>query len=398
MHDRGQPLHAFDADQIGGNKVLVRRAKAGEKFTTLDGEERELDAADLLIADDKNGMCLAGVFGGEKSGVSDSTTKIFLESACFDPVSVRKTAKRHQIGTDSSFRFERGVDPNQTADALWVAVKMLEEIAGAQVTSEIQDHYPAPVAPLELTVNIDRVNGLIGKELPNKEILSILNSLDIEVKSEDGMEWSLAIPTYRIDVTREADVVEEILRIYGYNNIEIPTKMGMVVTHSDGPDKHAIHNTLAELLCGAGFTEMMNNSLTASSYANLLGGEEKERVSMLNPLSKELDTMRQTLLWNGLETIAYNRNRKRPDLRLFEFGKVYSRAGEEFIEQEKLGICLTGSRRPENWDTKAEDSSYADLLAVVQQLLQKTGVKAQQKDLESPLYAQAVSHAPRSPS
>jgi len=375
MHELGQPLHFFDADKIDGKKVIVRRAKDKEKFTTLDDTERELHADDLMICSADKPMCIAGVFGGIHSGVSIETKNVFIESACFNAVSIRKSAKRHQLNTDASFRFERGVDPNGSMRALKRAVQLLEEITGAKLVTKYSDHYPVKVEPQILTVNMDRIYSLIGKELQDDQVKGILRSLDIGTEKMEGSSWTLSIPTYRVDVTRESDVAEEILRIYGYNNIPLPERMTTSITFNDKPDKEKVKNNVSNILTGMGFTEMMSNSLTNVDYMKWMTKDEKSVVKMLNPLSSDLGILRQSLLGNGLEAIAYNQNRKSPDLRLFEFGNVYFKKEEGHSQKELLGIYMTGKRSAENWDNQNQDLTYSDLLAVVDQIINKFGIE-----------------------
>ncbi|MFT5024737.1 MAG: phenylalanyl-tRNA synthetase beta chain [Flavobacteriales bacterium] len=371
MHELGQPLHFFDADKIKGKKVVVRRAKAKEKFITLDGAERELHEEDLMICDENDPMCIAGVFGGIESGVSETTKNIFIESACFNAVSLRKSAKRHQMNTDASFRFERGVDPNGSMRALKRAVHLLEEFAGAKLASSYYDQYPVKVEPLELTVNMDRIYTLIGKVLEEDSVKNILRSLDIDVLEQKSAEWKLAIPTYRVDVTREADVAEEILRIYGYNNIPLPDRLTTSLAFNESPDREKVKNNLSNMFTGMGFTEMMSNSLTNAEYASWMVKEEESIVKILNPLSSELGILRQSILGNGLEAIAYNQNRKNPDLRLFEFGNIYFKKEKGYAQREVLGVFMTGIRAVENWDNQDQGVSYSDLQAVINQTLGK---------------------------
>ena len=375
MHDLGQPLHAFDADRIGGDRVVVRRAEAEETFITLDGEERRLDSEDLMICDANASMCIAGVLGGLDSGVTEGTKRIFLESACFNPVSVRKSAKRHGVSTDSSFRFERGVDPNGTIQALGMAVQLLVEYAAARVTSPVFDHYPEPVTPHRVELDLDRATRLIGKELTEFDIQNILETLDISVDEKNGRHWRLSIPTYRTEVTRPADVVEEILRIYGYNNIEIPERWSFSLDQSASLERFRVKGDISQWLNGVGFTEIMNNSLSAGSHNDLMGDLADQAVRILNPLSVELDTLRQRMLWGILQTVSHNRNRQRPDLQVFEFGSVYRRSEEGFQETETLALAVTGAAVPEHWQSgnKAQDT-YA-IHAVIRALGERFGLK-----------------------
>lgn len=348
LHGLGQPLHAFDAAAIKGNKVVVKTGLAGTIFKTLDGIDRNLFADDLMICNAEEPMCIAGVFGGAASGVSESTKAIFLESAYFNPVSVRKTSKRHGLKTDASFRFERGTDPDMPVFALKFAALLIQEVAGGEVSSEIIDLYPNPVAPFEVELSYKNVDRLIGKALGNDIIKNIITALDIQVVNETAEGLSLKVPPYRVDVTRDVDVIEEILRIYGYNNIEIPTQIRASLNNSGRPDKDTVQDTISDLLTANGFNEMLANSLTKSAYAQNID----EAVKILNPLSNDLDIMRQTLLYSGLEAVAYNQNRKAADLKLYEFGKVYNVRGDKYIESQRFSVFMTGRVSLENWDDR----------------------------------------------
>ena len=370
LHDLGQPLHAFDADAIKGNTVLVKNCAEGTLFKTLDDVERKLSADDLMICDTEEPMCIAGVFGGAKSGVKESTTAIFLESAYFNAVSVRKTSKRHGLKTDASFRFERGTDPDMTVFALKRAALLIQEVAGGKITSEIFDHYPAPVAPFEIEVTYKNIHRLIGKEIPHGEMKGIIEALDIEVVGETGEGLSLKVPPYRVDITREVDIVEEILRIYGYNNIEIPTQVRASLNNSNRPEKDNVQNLISDLLTANGFNEIMSNSLTKSAYSSDLD----KAVKILNPLSSDLDVMRQTLLYSGLEAVAYNQNRRNADLKMYEFGKVYEIEEDKYKETQRFAIFLSGADKAEQWNQKANPVSFYNLKAVVDGLISKLNI------------------------
>ena len=323
LHETGQPLHAFDAKKITGNKIVVKTLSEKTKFTTLDEVERDLSAEDLMICNEKEGMCLAGVFGGLDSGVSDSTTSIFLESAYFNPVSVRKTAKRHHLSTDSSFRFERGCDPNMTLYALKRTALLIQEIAGGEISSEIVDIYPNEIKHFEVELTYKKLDSLIGEKIEREAVKSILTDLEIEIVSETQNGLSLKVPPFRSDVQREVDVIEEVLRIYGFNTVKIPSKLNTSISHSDEVNPEQIRNITSDLLSSNGFSEIMNNSLTKESYIHLISElNEEENVKILNPLSQDLNVMRQSLLFSGLENISYNINRKNQDLKLYEFGKT----------------------------------------------------------------------------
>ena len=371
LHDLGQPLHAFDADKIAGGKVVVKNCAEGTTFITLDGIERKLSADDLMICDAEKPMCIAGVFGGAGSGVSTSTKNIFLESAYFNAVSVRKTAKRHGLKTDASFRFERGTDPNLPVYALKRAALLIKELAGGTISSEIYDNYPAPVEAFAVEVTYEHIDRLIGQQIPHDEIKGIIKGLDIEIVNETAEGLSLKVPPYRVDVTRDVDVVEEILRIYGYNNIHIPTQIRASLNNSIRPDKDAVQNQLADLLTANGFNEILSNSLTKSAYSNNLD----TAVKILNPLSSDLDVMRQSMLYSGLEAVAYNQNRKAADLKLYEFGKVYSVQEDKYIETQRFAIFITGNNTSEVWGQKANAVTFYNLKAIVDGIIEKINVK-----------------------
>jgi phenylalanyl-tRNA synthetase beta chain len=371
LHDLGQPLHAFDADAIAGNTVIVKNCTEGTLFKTLDDVERKLSADDLMICDAEKPMCIAGVFGGANSGVKATTKNIFLESAYFNAVAVRKTSKRHGLKTDASFRFERGTDPDMTVFALKRAALLIQEIAGGTISSEISDFYPNPVQPFEIEVTYKNIHRLIGKEIPHGEIKAILTGLDIDIVGETGEGLSLKVPPYRVDITREVDIVEEILRIYGYNNIEIPTQIRASLNTSNRPEKDTVQNLLSDLLTANGFNEIMSNSLTKSAYSSDLD----KAVKILNPLSSDLDVMRQTLLYSGLEAIAYNQNRKAADLKLYEFGKVYELGEDKYIETQRFAIFLTGADAAEQWNQKSKMVSFYNLKAIVDGIIHKLNIK-----------------------
>jgi phenylalanyl-tRNA synthetase beta chain len=370
LHDLGQPLHAFDADAIKGNTVVVKNYPEGTLFKTLDDVERKLSADDLMIGNTEEPMCIAGVFGGAESGVKATTKNIFLESAWFNSVSVRKTSKRHGLKTDASFRFERGTDPDMTVFALKRAALLIKEIAGGLISSGISDHYPAPVAPFAIETTYKNIDRLIGKAIPHGEIKAIITALDIEIVGETGEGLSLKVPPYRVDITREVDIVEEILRIYGYNNIEIPMQIRASLNNSVRPEKDTVQNLLSDLLTANGFNEIMSNSLTKSAYSSNLD----KAVKILNPLSSDLDVMRQTLLYSGLEAIAYNQNRKNADLKLYEFGKVYQLDEEKYTETQKFAIFLSGADRQEQWNQKVNPVSFYNLKAIVDGILTKLNI------------------------
>lgn len=372
QHELGQPLHAFDAAQIAGNKVVVRLANEGEKMVTLDEVERTLSANDLVICDSEKPMCIAGVFGGINSGVTEKTTTVFLESAYFNPVFVRKTARRHGLNTDASFRFERGCDPSMTIMALKRAAQLMVEVAGGEVVTAINDIYPSEIKPQHISFRWEKAFTLIGKQLEKDVVKNILRDLEIEILSETEEALELSIPLYRTDVTREADVVEEVLRIYGYDNIESPSAMRISLQAAQKPDVEALQNKVSDFLTSNGFSEMMSMSLTKSKYLELPqdAGEGKDTVvELLNPLSNDLAIMRQNLLYSGLEAIAYNRNHRNPDLRLYEFGKVYHKYNDKYHEEKRLALFLSGRRHVESWNNSNDDVSFMDLKGAFENIL-----------------------------
>ena len=375
LHETGQPLHAFDAKKITGNKIVVKTLSEKTKFITLDEVERDLSAEDLMICNEKEGMCLAGVFGGLDSGVSHSTTSIFLESAYFNPVSVRKTAKRHHLSTDSSFRFERGCDPNMTLYALKRAALLIQEIAGGEISSEIVDIYPNEIKHFELELTYKKLDSLIGEKIEREAVKSILTDLEIEVVSETQTGLSLKVPPFRADVQREVDVIEEVLRIYGFNTVKIPSKLNTSISHSDEVNPEQIRNITSDLLSSNGFSEIMNNSLTKESYIHLISElNEEENVKILNPLSQDLNVMRQSLLFSGLENISYNINRKNQDLKLYEFGKTYHKVEGENQEKEHLMLLLTGKVNSENWNTTKDKTDFFVMKEKVEHILFRLGI------------------------
>jgi phenylalanyl-tRNA synthetase beta chain len=376
MRELGTPLHAFDVRSLNG-KIVVRTANEGEKFVTLDGVERTLSKDNLMITNGKTNLCIAGVFGGAESGIKDDSTDVFLESAYFNPVSVRKTAKFHGLNTDASFRFERGVDPNLTEYALKRAALLIQEIAGGEIAMETAEVYPNKIVNKTVEFSYDRCNRLIGTMIPRIEIDRILNSLDITIiKSTDGVVL-LDIPAYRVDVTREADVVEEVLRIYGFNNVPLPEKLNTSIGVFPKPDIEKVQNVLSEMFVGKGLVEMLNNSLTSSVYTEKLGGETlqtKRNVEMLNPLSQELDVMRQSLLFNALEVVEHNQNRQHADLKLFEFGKVYHKYESGYSENKRLILVLTGKKERESWNASKDVISYYSIKGLVSAVFSRLGL------------------------
>ena len=375
LHETGQPLHAFDAEKVLGNKVIVKTLKEKTKFTTLDEVERELSSEDLMICNNSEAMCIAGVFGGLDSGVSDSTTNIFLESAYFNPVSIRKTAKRHTLSTDSSFRFERGCDPNMTIYALKRAAILIKEIAGGEISSEIVDVYPNKIEHFEVELTYSKLDNLIGEKIERESVKSILKDLEIELEKETENGLSLKVPLFRTDVQREVDVIEEILRIYGFNTVKIPTKLNTSISYSDEVNPETLRNTISDLLSSNGFSEIMNNSLTKESYTKLIPELEVEQnVKILNPLSQDLNVMRQSMLFSGLENISYNINRKNHDLKLYEFGKTYHKVEEENQERQHLMLLLTGKVNSETWNENNNKTDFFVLKEKVEHILFRLGI------------------------
>ena len=376
LHDLGQPLHAFDAEKIEG-KIRVKTLASGTKFTTLDGIERELHQDDLMICDDNNPLCLAGVFGGQDSGVSDTTTSIFLESAYFNPVSIRKSAKRHGLNTDASFRFERGIDPEIGIYALKTAAILIQDIAGGKISSEIQEHTQPLTEKVNLFISYAKITQVIGSEIPKDTLIKILNSLEIEVYNVNEDGFAMTIPRYRVDVTREADVIEEILRVYGYNNIEVSSSLHTVFPSFDLKSPHKVEQTAAQLLVGHGFSEVMNNSLTNPAYAGLSKQlDDVAKVNLLNPLGQDLSQMRSSLLFSMLEVVQFNSNRQQKDLNIYEFGKTYSTFEKTYKESKRLGICITGNKHSELWNSPSTKSSFFDLKAIVINVLSRLGITA----------------------
>ena len=375
LHGLGQPLHAFDADHIVGRKLVVKTAEAGTVFTTLDGVKRTLDAEDLMIYDAEKPLCIAGVLGGQDSGVSHSTRNIFLESAYFDPVSVRKTAKRHSISTDASYRFERGINIEDCKYALMYAAVLIENIAGGVISSDVIDFYPKKKDDFQVFLAFENVDKLIGQKIPRDTIKSILHSLDIKVSSLTERGLGLLIPSYRVDVQREADVIEEILRIYGYNNISFSEKINASMSHSSKYDDLNMQNVVAAQLIGQGYYEIMTNSLVSEKEITSYEATPEEAVKLLNPLSSDLGYMRTNLLFSGLEVVSYNINRKRSDLRLFEFGKNYRVRDGKYDEQKHLLLYLTGNQLPQSWITTPRPVSFFELKGSVEALFERLGLK-----------------------
>ena len=401
LHETGQALHSFDADKIKGHEIHVRNAKEGEKFVTLDGVERTLSAADLMICNAEEPMTIAGVFGGLESGITDQTKNVFLESAYFDPVSIRKTARRHQLSTDASFRYERGCDPNNTVYVLKRCALLIQEVAGGEVAMQISDNGQTAFEPWPVEIDINRVNALIGKELGEEQIETIIRALEMDIYSKQGTVWKIGVPRYRVDVQRECDVVEDILRIYGYNNVEFPEKVNTNLSYHPKPNPVALQTRISEQLSAQGFNEILNNSLTKVSYYEHSTEYPLDHcVKVLNPLSQDLGVMRQTLLYGGLESIQRNANRKNADLKFYEFGncyhydatKVSSRKEKEpdwevdplfaYSEEPHLALWITGNKTIQSWVHKGEACSFYQLHAYVNNVLRRLGVDVSRCVLE----------------
>lgn len=375
LHELGQPLHAFDAAKISG-KILVKTCPAGTKFTTLDDVERTLHEEDLMICDEAGPLCIAGVFGGKESGVTESTVNIFLESAYFNPVSIRKSAKRHGLSTDASFRFERGIDPTITEFALKRAALLIQEVAGGEITSDIIDIYPKKIEDFPVFLNFAKTAKLIGQELPKETIKKILASLDIKVNSVTDAGLGLTIPAYRVDVQREIDVIEEILRVYGYNNINFTKKLNATVSNAPRTEDYKLQNIIGNQLNSQGFHEIMSNSLTTAEYVSLSNFlKEEHNVTILNPLSNDLSVKRQSLLFSGLEAVSYNINRKNANLKLYEFGKSYHRIGDAFDEQKHLTVFLTGNRQSESWTSADKPGDFFLFKGYVDGIITRLGLQ-----------------------
>ena len=409
LHEMGQALHAFDADEIKGNAIHVRYAKAGEKFITLDGVEREMNERDLMIANTEEAMCIAGVFGGLKSGVTEKTKNVFLESAYFDPVTIRKTSRRHQLQTDASFRYERGCDPNNTLYVLQRAALLIQELAGGEIAMNIVDTVNGDFKPWDVTIDINRVNSLIGKAIGEDTIETILQALEINIVAKLGDSWQLEVPRYRVDVQRECDVVEDILRIYGYDNVEFPEKLNTSLAYGVKPDPEKLRRRIAEQLTAQGFNEILNNSLTKVSYYEPLTQLTLDTcVKIMNPLSQDLGVMRQTLLFGGLESIARNANRKNADLKFYEFGNCYHYNGElkiknyeliqndplkAYSEEPHLALWITGNKAAQTWVRKEEKTTFYQLRAYVNNILVRLGVdlsKTTVERLENELFSDGL--------
>ncbi len=393
LHELGQPLHAFDADKIEGKKVIVQTLPAGTKFITLDGIERELADDDLMICDATKPMCIAGVFGGEESGVTEKTTKIFLESAYFDPVSIRKTAKRHGLNTDASFRFERGIDPNSCEYAMLRAAILITEIAGGEVTSDVVDIYPKKIEDHQVVLNYENAKRLIGEEIPKETIKQILTSLEIKINNVTDGGIGMTIPAFRNDVTREADVIEEVLRVYGYNKIRFSEKLNASISTSQVVEEHRLQDRVASQLTALGFHEMLANSLSSPKYLNLSESiKEEHSITMLNPLSVDLSVLRQSMLFGAMEALAHNSNRKMKDVKLFEYGKTYHNYPDARAEKKHLTLIVSGSRTDDSWTNANRKSDFFYFKGVISALLDRLGINSyEEKDVQDDIFSEGLS-------
>jgi len=383
QHEIGQPLHAFDADKIDGRKVIIRNLPDNSKFITLDGIERTLSSKDLMICNVSEGMCIAGVFGGIKSGVTETTRNIFLESAYFNPVSIRKTARRHTLNTDASFRFERGADPERTEWALKRAIMLIKEHAGGEISSDITDIYPDKICRAKIDISYRNINRLIGKTIEPQIIKNILTLLDINILQENGQGMSLEIPTYRVDVRREADVVEEILRIYGYNNVEIDEHVNSTLFYTERPDREKLQNIISDMLTARGYAETMCNSLNPASFYDTSDFKRDQLVMLANPLSVDLNAMRQSLLFGGLSSVAWNINRQNTDIRLYEFGNCYffkspgklHPGADDYTEKKCLDIFISGNRGKQRWNYKTSPTDFYNIKGITELVLTRIGLQ-----------------------
>lgn len=403
LHEIGHPLHAFDASKIKGNEVRVKCMPEGTPFITLDEVERKLSANDLMICSASEPMCIGGVFGGAESGVTENTTKVFLESAYFNPTSIRKTARRHALNTDASFRFERGCDPENTIYALKRCALLIQEVAGGEISSEISDIYPEKIEPAVVNVSYKKINSIIGKVIEKETVETIVTALEMKIITKNDEGLTLEIPAYRVDVQRDVDVIEDILRIYGYNNVEISENLVSTLSYSSKPDSHKLQNIISEQLTAQGFNEILNNSLTRGShYSELSSFPAEQSVKIINALSADLDVLRQTLLFGGLENISHNINRRNADLKFYEFGNCYFFNAENkkdednlkaYSEEYHLGLWITGNKTAQSWTNSQEKSSVYELKAYVLNILQRLGINQKKLRIEestSDLFSDAL--------
>ena len=392
LHDLGQPLHAFDASKIAGQKIVVKTVKNGTKFTTLDEVERDLHEDDLMICDVEKPLCIAGVFGGINSGVTNDTKSIFLESAYFDPIAIRKTAKRHGLNTDASFRFERGIDINNVENALMRATLLIQEIAGGEVTSDVSDVFSKKQDDYQVFLNYDKVTRLVGKEIPADTIRDILTSLEIRINSITETGMNLIIPPYRVDVQRDVDVIEEILRVYGYNNVEFTEKLNASISNTSRFDDHKVQDIIGNQLVSKGFYEMMSNSLTTPLYntaTDLI--KDENNVEMLNPLSNDLAIMRQSCLFSCLEALAFNINRKNNDIKFFEFGKTYHKYNDTYEEQKHLSLIVSGLKTNVGWNSEKKQTNFFYVKGIVESILDRLGIASlKTKPVSSDIFGEGV--------
>ena len=371
LHGLGQPMHSFDADKIEGGSIIVKKADKNTKFTTLDDVERELNGEELMICDSQKPLCIAGVMGGLNSSVTNDTKNVFLESAYFNPVSVRKTAKHHAINSDSSFRFERGIDPNFSVKALKYAVNLIQEIAGGEVVGSLSDFYPNPIKPFEVILKYRNVDRILGERIHREKIKEILELLEIKIISEKDDILELEVPAYRVDVQREIDIIEDILRIYGYNNIQLKEKVSTSIVPGEGFLNQKVTEGISDLLTAHGFNEAMNISIYKEDYNKWFGFNEEQSIQLINSLSKDLSVMRRSLLPSLLENIDYNVKRKNPNIKLFEFGKSYFKENDNYVEVPTLSLIVSGDVQNENWSEKSKEVSFFYLKGIVQQILER---------------------------
>ncbi len=395
LHELGQPLHAFDSDRIKGSKIYVKNVEEGTKFVTLDGEERVLSSDDIMICDDYGPMCIAGIMGGDNSAVTEKTTSIFLESAYFNPVSIRKTAKRLGLSTDASFRYERGIDPNLTEYVLKRAALLIQDLAGGEITSDVIDIYAKKIEDFSVFLTFENVFKIIGAKISKETIKRILASLDIKINSVSDLGLGLTIPAYKVDVQREIDVVEEILRVYGFNNIAIPSKLKATIANSSRTESFKVENIITNQLIGQGFNEIMNNSLTTPKYSELAQDFDTEKqVHILNALSKDLSIMRQSLLFGGLETISYNINRKNSDLKMFESGKTYECIDQStYNEWKHLSLFATGNNHPVSWNSPENPIDFYQFKGYVDAIFDRLGIhKFEVRPNDEDIFAESVAY------